>query len=355
MRRIFDPTSGTDVTSTVQAALQANRTLYTAYLYRFVIMDCWTYNPSGTYTNFCYTSGDFPIAVSYYQIDASATAKEIGKYSGESIATPGCTFLPERIAHDKLAYKIGFEDNPVELSWWMDDTQSYAGDDGVPLSGATSPANLTLKQALWLGAFKECPLWIHSALFTDAPSKGGTFLGTALMFRGYIRKVDTTRSTLKLGLASLMDVFNQVKVPTQTITPQNRAMAVLPIAVAPSGGAAVDSISVNNPTSITLHSNFGTFSWTENQLRDCWMSFVPFIDGASYPTGWLPPYGLPPPPVFRISGNTAGGSGAITLYFYKPPIVPGGGGIPLPTVFGQNPNSGTGAGFLYVPPPEYSV
>ena len=45
MRQIYDPISGANVTSTVQAILAAQRSLVTAHTYRWQFMNFVNYNP----------------------------------------------------------------------------------------------------------------------------------------------------------------------------------------------------------------------------------------------------------------------------------------------------------------------
>jgi len=63
------------------------------------------------------------------------------------------------------------------------------------------------------------------------------------MFRGFIRKTAATASQMKISLASLLDVFQSVQIPTQTITPNNRTLPYIPVAVSPYADTGSDYIS----------------------------------------------------------------------------------------------------------------
>lgn len=358
MRKIYDPTSGADVTATVQSYLQAGNAPVTCYLYSFRCMNFWDYNPYGHYATFCYTDFEAPLFVTYAQTGPGpAGFLTTSGGAGQAQWNTGLEFLAENIGHDKLSYGIGFEDRPVEVNWAMEPTRNY----GALFSSlgnliwdypsvAAYPANFTLRQALTMGLFTEAPFWIHECIFTDFPRLGGSFLGTTLMFRGFIRKTTSTQSTLKISLASLMDVFQSVQVPTQTITPNNRTLPYIPLAVSPynDGGLFThySSFSFPNPTTLQCTT---TYSIPTNALQDSWINFAPaaYIGGVPYHNGW------PTVPSWRIQGNTAG-PGTIQIYFYEPyvfPNNPGGFNIWAQQATGGGP----AAGFLHLPPPEFTA
>jgi hypothetical protein len=350
MRKIYD-VNGTDVTSTVLASLQAGNSFVFAKLFRFLVMNFWDYNPYGQYENFTFTDAGFPIFINQYQAFASGVS-QLGTWTGGAMNADGLMFIPETMNCGTLEYAVGFEDHPVDVTWPMDDTKKY--ESGICMPNALNPPNLTLKTAFALGAFSECPFWIHQAIFDNFPSQGGSLLGTTLLFRGYIRTATVTRTSLKLGIASLMDVFQQIQVPTQTITPNDRSVPYAPAAAGEPGGTNIDLVTVLSLTSLNLHSNFGSFSLAKDALKDNWMTFQPAI--ISYPRDLLPGPGLPPPPMWRIRGNDASSTGDLVVYFYEPPIVPANTLSPLINWFGQAPLGGTSApGFPFVPPPEVST
>lgn len=352
MRKIYDPITGADVTTAVQATLAAGRSLVTQYIFRWEFMDLIAYNPYGNWSSFCFTDAAWPIYIESCQL-GPGVAQQIGVLDRAGGFTPGFNFFPEVFAVDKLSYGIGFEDRPVEVTWMADDNKDYpAYGDGdtnpIFLSGAISPTGLTVKKAFAAGIFSEVPFWIHQAIYTDFPNQGGVFLGTTLMFRGFVRGLTVTRSLLKLKLASLMDVFQTTQLPTQTLTPNNRALPYVPAAVSAYGN---DFTVVSIPNQLVVE--FSTSETIpENAMQDSWMTFQP----ATY--AGIPIYlsGNPPAIPFRIQGNSAvvgPGPNNVTVYFYDPPIVPNTPAVI--STYAQLTNSGGVPGFPYLPPPEFSA
>lgn len=350
MPRLIYDVNGNDVSSSVYTTLRAGNTLVTQYLFRFQCVIFWEGNQYPNYCDFTFTDADFPIFINKYQI-APNKVSQLGTYHVGILNTDGLTFVPEKLQLDKLEYAVGFEDKPVQITWNYDDSVDYKGSALASLSVADSPSNLTLRRALLLGGLQDVPFWVHTALFTDFPDKGGTFLGTSLMFRGYIRNVESSRDALKFTISSLMDVFQSVQIPTQIITPNDRSGPFIPAIPGPQGGAATDFYTVISPVSLQLNSNFGTYTYDYNQLKDYYVSFQPFISGSNYPNGLLPLSYLPPPPLWRISGNEIPGVHSVILHFYTPPVIPDGS--PFINIFGQSGFIGGAApGFPYVPAPE---
>lgn len=356
MRHVYDPNTGADVTTTVQAYLQAGEAPVTCFLYSFQCEDFWGYNPYGTYANFAYTDFEANLYLKYAQLGPVGSTPLTTWFQGNAYNS-GLVFLRDNISLDKLSYGIGFEDKPVEVTWAMDPTRTnYGGQEynsGIEfssLSVAAFPASLTLKQALAMGVFSEAPFWIHEAIFTDFPDKGGTFLGTTLMFRGFIRETTTSFSTLKITVASLMDVFQSVSIPAQTMTPNNRSLPYIPLAISPynDGGLFTHYSSFSFPAPTVLQVDT-SFSIPLNALQDSWINFNPavYAGGSPYRSGY------PLSPSFRIQGNTAG-PGTIQIYFYEPYVFPSNpGGF---NIFAQQAaTGGVIQGFLYLPPPEFSA
>lgn len=349
MRQIYNPLTGANVTSTVQADLQAGRTFVTAYLYRWEFMGMFNYNPYGNFSSYCFTDAAFPVFMKYCALDAGA-AQEIGFTDRAGGFLAGLNFYPEALYVNKLSYGVGFEDKPAEINWNIKDSTSYgavgntAGAFTYPENSA-SPSNLTLKQALAMGIFTENPFWIHQAIFSDFPCNGGSFLGTTLMFRGYIRTVTASRSKLTIQLASLMDVFQQVQVPTQVITPNNRALPYIPAATS-AYGVDFSAAVINGPQSISFTT---AETIPENAMQDAWMTWVP----ATFASNPVYLNNTPPAIAFRIQGNTATSGGSVTVYFYEPIQVPIGS--TLYNFYSQLNTQGGNQGFLYLPPPEYSA
>lgn len=349
MRVIYNPTSGADVTSSVQASMLASRSFFIRYLFRFQCLGFWFTNATNNFVDFCYTT-DFPIHVDKYQIVATGSG-QLGSYSGGVLQTDGDNFLPEVIQiSSALEYKVGFEDHSVDVTWFINDTLDYQGNSGNSLTSVLSPSGLTLKQALLMGSFNECPFWIHQAIFSGDPRRGGTFLGTVLMFRGFIRKVTSSRNAVVLSLASLMDVFQQSQIPSQILTPNCRAIPFLPAAGGTFAGHWTGVQTINSPTSVTF--NIGSsVTIAEDVLRDYYIGFTSNVGAGVLPWGTA----TPPAPFWRVRGNADNGgpSTTVTVYFYEPPIIPQ---IPsdIP-VMAQTSNSGNPPGFTHVPPPEYGI
>jgi hypothetical protein len=359
VRKIYSPTNGSDVTSTVQSYLQEGGAPVTAFLYSFQCQDFWGYNPYGVYAAFCYTDFEANLGITYAQMGpVGSTALTAAFFGPQGPPALPIVFKADNIAFDKLSYKIGLDDNPVEVNWamnpgWSYSAQEYSGGTTIGWSNpsaASYPTNLTLKQALTMGAFTECPFWIHEAIFTDFPDRGGTFLGTSLMFRGFIRKTSSSFSTLKISLASLMDVFQSVQIPAQTITPNNRSLPYIPLAVSPYNDNGLFSHysapAFPAPTVLQIDTTYGI---PLNALQDSWINWTP----AAF-AGYVPyRSGFPTAPSWRIQGNTAG-AGTIEIYLYEPYIFPGNyGGFNIWAQ--QNTTGGPAAGFLYLPPPEFSA
>jgi hypothetical protein len=323
-------------------------------------MNFWDNNPYGNYATFCFTDAEAPLFLNYAQLTPNG-ASQLGCWGGNpaTLHPTGLSFIADNITHDKLSYGIGFEDKPVEITWAMDPARAYSAlmystsltaPYWSALADASFPANLTLKQALVMGLFTECPFWIHSALFTDFPRLGGTFLGTALMFRGFIRKTNSTASLLKITLASLLDVFQSVQIPTQTITPNNRTLPYIPVAVSAYADTGLFSNYSSpvfvNPLQLQIHT---TFSIPAGYLQDCFLSFNPGV----YAGFSIFKAGYPTSPTFRIQGNTAG-PGTIQIYFYEPYVWPQtASGFNLYQQ--QTTAGGPIEGLLFVPPPEFSA
>jgi hypothetical protein len=329
--------------------LQAGRSLVTAYLYRWEFMNCFQFNESGSFSSYSFTDAAWPIFVNKCQLGPGA-AQHIGVFNRSGGEVDGLTFLPEAFSVDKLSYGIGFEDRPAELTWAIDDTITYsagflrAGQFTAP-EDAFSPSFLTMKQAFVAGLFSEAPFWIHQAIYDDFPQNGGNFLGTTLMFRGFIRGVTASRSLLKIKLASLMDVFNDTQVPTQTMTPNNRALPYIPAALSAFGG---DFAFVSAPGPQVIIFSTGE-SIPVNAMQDSWLVFNPatFAGTPAYQSG------TPASPAFRIQGNSAASGGLITLYFYDTVVVPAS--ISFLGFYSQLTTQGGNEGFKFLPPPEFSA
>ena len=356
MRTIYDAATGADNTSTAQAALQAGNSFVMADLFTFVNNDFWTYNAFQYKTYFTLTNASFPINVKYLQLFASGSVQltSLNYTRMDHLAGVGTDFIlykPEKIMRGQFSYEVGLSANNTSVTWYIDPTIDYfkifAGTYIIPL---ISPAVnvLSMKQSLSLyHAFDGIPFWIHRAIFTDFPSNGGTFLGTTLMFRGYINEVEAAPDYVKLNLNSLMQVVQDIQVPTQLIVPGNRNVPYLAnFGATPFDGSS--AITVISP--VTIQMKLGA-TVTENQYQDCFMSFSAPANGYQtyYGQNGFPSYSVP---AWKIQSHTAGSSGGTsTITFYDPPIICG---YTFYTgVYTQT--GGSAPGFAHVPPPENSI
>jgi hypothetical protein len=355
MRRIYNPSTGADVTSVVQGYLTSGQTFVFADLYSFFTVDFINANPDGGSAWWTYADSAFPIFVKQFQIGwlpGSYVPKmaQLGplQTNGTNLAI-GLTFQPEVISHNNLTYEVGFSSNPVEVTWAIDETKSYGpwSWSGVlsqitPVSNCLWPHNLTLKQAMLLGIFDMVPFWVHRAIFyPDFPTRGGSFVGTTLLHRGYLKTVAGSTDNVKIKIDSLMQVFQDTQVPVQTIMPNSRSMLFVP---APAGG-----ISLTNPVAVNALDITVTGTLAQNQLTDYWISFCP---GGGVLQNFTS--GNPLPPLFRVRGNSATSGGTATINFYEPYVM---GNSPVVNLYGQNQFSNTlGApGFPYVPAAETTL
>lgn len=322
MRVVYD-TSGADVTTSVQNYLKANRTLLLYDLFWLRSWRFWSYNPSSQFTDMFYTSAPFPIKVAKLQSGPNA------------IATENATFLPARIDRGKLDYKIGLDDQSLDVNWYLKETE------------AIFPGPPTFKQALLAGFFQDAPLWVHQAIFTA----DRVLLGTTLKFRGFVQNAELAVDHIKLTLSSLMHVFQTVKVPTQLIQPGNRTPGFVPAGqfVAPNGPLAGST-----QTDVLFGDIIGV-AWPipDHSLRDG------YVIAAGNLSFTAPTNNSPPPLFFRIRDNITNDTPNLSnlhVYPYEPTLVdPLSLGVAM-WIQDSLLNSGSGApGFPLVPVPETAV
>jgi hypothetical protein len=205
MRKIFDPNTSSDVTVSVQNVLRTSRTFVTCYLYHWMFMLFIPYSPYGAYGTYNFTDAEWPVHIGNMQL-SNRGCEAVGWWGHQVLQPGGLDFYPETITHDKLSYGIGFEDKPCTINFAPTDAVRYGIKTNTSLSGTffiypdqcQSPQNLTLRQAFQTGIFSECPFWIHKAIFSDFPNRGGTCIGTTLMFRGFIRDCQVSDSNVKI-------------------------------------------------------------------------------------------------------------------------------------------------------------
>jgi hypothetical protein len=360
-RVIIDPISGANVTATVTADLQAGRTFVFANLYRIFFLDWVNYNPYQSYASLCWTDCDEPVYVNQYQIGWNSGAipnvYQLTTYTNGVANDDGLVFSPEVVPRNPLIFEVGFKANSLVVNWMADDSKEYgfwiagngynSGGSYNQFSAAVWPDDLTLKQAFLLGAFDRNPFFLHRAIFADDfPTRGGSFVGTTLMFRGYVAGARATAESLELTVDSLMQVFLDTQVPAQTIQPNGRGALFIPNQAAPFGGDFGNA----TPTGALSLTCSTSESVTANALADCWISFCPrngFFGGNGYFSSYSP--GIPLAPAWRIRGNTAASGGSVTIYTYEPYIEGNGTFV---NVLGQGALNEAPPGFPYVPRPE---
>jgi hypothetical protein len=462
--RIVYDTSGTDVSSSALSLLTTNRSIWMADLFWFKIYDFWSSNNYiGNSVNYTWTTAAWPILVNTLQTGINGTLTTTG----------GQTYLPAAIKRRTATYKVGFEDNPFDLTWYTNSVtvpafaqpwsvagglnasypigspnggpatsipvipgKSYtlkwstglcsayyngpyftpAGDPAVPSPGGGSPItgfnaealvggwadatgqlvatplrigsywsgvaptgatqlllgfndggtfsdnsgawiievtgqyiltqnSLSLKQAMAAGYCDGAPFWYHKAIFNAAtpPIFGpGSLLGTTLMMRGYLRDVEVADDHVKITIASLMESFNQVKVPTQLIQPGNRSVQIIP----PQPTAVLGNVlSTSTATDIQIT----TSSYPDHEFQG---GFIIFGGYSTYVTANAS--GATVPSFIRIRDNVTL-SGTLHLYPMEP-IIGNLAALSPVTAWALSSldNSSGAPGFPYVPGPDHA-
>jgi hypothetical protein len=378
-RVIYSPTTGLDVSSSVQSSLLSSRTVVMANLYSFSNRVFWVYNGFNFCAFWSFTDFDVPISLDYLQLGATGAVKPSQLNSGamlylhgnssstamnfvpkfpsvpQSIGPPSVGALNDGgFKHSGLKYEVGLAANDVDVTWFVDDAGDYFAFAG-PYDPLINPpvGILPMKQAMtYYRAFDDCPFWIHRAIFSDFPANGGSLLGTTLLWRGYVRKAEAAADYLKITLGSLMQYVQDTQVPNQLIQPNARTNPFLPFPNAATALGPYPSAGLLTRVSAKTYTFTATGALTANQLQDCWVTFQP---APSY-LNFAPQTGLPPEstPGFRIQSNTAASSGgAVNVTFYNPPIVPGN--VQYVILYSPNSQTAGAPGFPYVPPPEQTA
>jgi hypothetical protein len=347
MRYVFD-TNGNNVTANVQATILSATVLPLADLFTLQYV-----HPTGAgivgvdfhYNNLYMTSAPFPIAVNKLQ-----------KTSGPNgVATVNAVYQPARISRGAFEYAIGFEDTTCDVTWFIDDSFifGHVGFTDVPWGW---------KYALLQGYFDEYPMWIHRAIFAPPTTPNGApvLLGTTLMWRGFIRDVKADRGKVVITLASLMHVFQNVQIPTQTIQPGDRRPPYFPanIFIAGDNVPGVAVLGTSTPTELQVL----RYSVPDHHLRD---SYLSNIQSPGHPYVYVATNGEPQPYVFRIRDNVTNNTpqpNTLHIYPYEP-INPYTMGLfnpgnlndtTLVIYYPISPDTAGANGFPYVPPPEVS-
>lgn len=325
MRTVYDPTSGSDVSSSAQTLFLAGGSIVLADLFWFQYID-----PSAntlTPVNLFMAGSPYPVKVGKLQVAAGPSG----------VQTVNATYLPSRIKRAAFNYEVGFQDQTCDVTWDVNDAINFGS------------FSWGFKHALLAGYFDEYPFWIHQAIFS-AP---GVLLGTTLKWRGFIRDVKADRSTVTITLASLMDIFQQTQIPTQTIQPGSRIPPFFP-----AGNPSVIGGSLGAPIligSTPMDIQFATATIADHALRDAFFTAI-----NEPPPAWKTAQsGQPFAPVFRIRDNITI-SGTLHVYPYEPidPVSMLGGGSGYTNVYFQSDMGTTGAvapGFPDVPPPETGI
>jgi len=348
MRTVYD-TNGNDVTSSVAAAMFSATVMPICDLYwfRYVGPHLTTsgFPPTLFVHNLFMTSGPFPVAVNKVQQSAGPNG----------VATVNATYLPTRLKRGPLEYEIGLKDNSLDVTWYVDDSQTLSDSAGTVAWG--------FKWALLQGYLDECPMYIHKAIFSPAATPNGqpTLLGTTLMWRGFVRDVQADRGQIVITLGSLMHLFQNIQVPTQTIQPGNRMPPYLaasnPIEISYLLGL-VGVLPTTTPTDIQLNP---VGNYADHSLRDYFLTNVQLPNPYSY----VAINNSPQPWAFRIRDNiTDNNPSTHTMHVYpyepidpvtlvvNPNILPS---LSEFVVYAPASLSGGQPGFNALPPPEVTL
>jgi len=347
MRTVYD-INGNDVTTSVSAAMFSSTVMPICDLYWFRYIDPKHSSIASVihYTDLFMTSGPFPVGVNKVQ--------QLAGPSG--LATINATFIPARIKRAALNYEIGLKDQSVDVTWYIDDSKTL-----------TSVA-WGFKWAFLSGYFDESPIWIYKAIFSPpaTPNAQPIFLGTTLMWRGFVRDVQADRGQVVLTVGSLMHLFQNTQIPTQTIQPGNRLPPYLP--TGPGGNtighplSGVVVFSTSTPTDIQLDfSTLGGSLIPDHAWRDWYFTVInnvpPNLFAASSTSG------SPQPQLFRIRDNLTTNSpstNTLHIYPYEPinPVLL----VAAPdnashfiTIYPPQSLTGGAPGFPYTPPPEITL
>lgn len=212
---------------------------------------------------------------------------------------------------------------------------SIPASPGETFTFTSADAGFNLKQILAAGYCDGAPFWYHKAIFNP----DHTLLGTTLMFRGYLRDVECADDHIKFTIASLMEAFNQVQVPTQLVQPGNRSVQIVP----------------PQPTQV-LGSVLGTSTSTDLQFSATAADHLfqgGFISMAGHDTYAVPnALGTMVPSFIRIRDNITI-SGTLHLYPVAPIVVNTNSLSPVAAWAKSSLSNSNGApGFPYIPGPN---
>lgn len=293
MRTVYDNT-GADITATAKTTMFNATTLPLADLFWFSFVSPGDPALFGhiKYTDMFVTSAPYPVGVAKLQ----ATPGSSG------VVTINATYLPANIARGTLTYEVGLSDQTCEVTWFVDDT--------ITLTNVT----WGLKWALVSGYLDDSPVWIHRGIFTpnSNPNLPPTLVGTSLMWRGFIRDCKVDRGQVVITLASLIHIFQQVQVPSQTVQAGSR---LPPFAAAGNGsviGGSLGCVFESASTPIDLQFTAGAPT-PDHAMRDAIILSI----NEPPPNVHYAQSGKPQPQVFRIRDNV-NISGVLHVYPYEP-------------------------------------
>lgn len=348
MRYVFDPTSGSDVTANVQAVLMSSSSAYMTDLFwlQYINPVDAAAGPAIKVSNMYMTNSPQPISVGKVQ----------GQPGPSGVVTINANFQPSRIKRGPYTYEIGLGDQSCDVTWYTDDSQNFVAAVGH------APVFFGFKWALVQGYLDECPMNIYTAFFgpRPTPNSPAPLLGTTLMWRGFIREIKADRGQVVMTLASLMHVFQNVQVPTQTIQPGNRLTPYYTGRPILFGNSLTGITPLVTSTPTDLQFTLTTGYPVDHQLRDNYFT----SHQQPPPNGWTPASGQPGPQLYRIRDNITNNTpvaGTLHVYPYEPinPVTlvcPLTGSPTYMEIFVPlSPSAGGSNGFPYVPPPEVSL
>lgn len=113
--RIIYDSAGTDVTSSAKTILAGNPVLM-ADLFWIKIFSSWQHtSPVGGAVDYQLSSGDFPVQIDNLQTGVNGVLTSTATASGIS---GGQTWHPSALKRETVQYKVGFEDNSFDLTWF---------------------------------------------------------------------------------------------------------------------------------------------------------------------------------------------------------------------------------------------
>lgn len=338
MARRYYNSAGADVSSTVQTFLLGGGVSGTVPMCDLFWLQY--INPSVNSlvpTNLFLAGASYPVSVNNLQVTAGPNG----------VKTVNAVYKPTKgISRGAMNYEVGFKDQTCDITWNIDDSIHIG------------TLSWGFKHALVAGYFDEYPFWIHQAIFSDINAQ--VLIGTTLKWRGFIKDVKADRGKVIVTIASLLNIFQGVQIPSQVIQPGSRLPSYFPAGNASVVGGSLGGtfMVASTPMDLQFDTTASPFAAiADHALRDCYLTSV-----NNGPPNWKAAQsGVPFAPVFRIRDNVTT-VGICHLYPYEPidPVNMLGfpGGVAFINFYFQNETNKTGAiapGFPTVPPPETGV